>query len=155
MTAARTVGDVTVRFALRKDVQKIATIDLATHPDPWTLDELREHGRDTTCILKVAEVAGEVFGFMCYQLGANKLTLLRLGVCPLHMRQGVGTALVERLTWKLEDDNFPDRDAIEVYVPEDSVGAQLFFKSQGFRCTETIKEHCERDVYRFVYWDWA
>jgi len=94
-------------------------------------------------IAVVAEERGHVLGYCIYRLGGFVIEILRLGVDPRERRNGVGTALIDRLKSKLMNQR---RDTITVDVLGTSVGQQYFLANAGF-----MAEARPGGVIRFTY----
>ena len=59
------------------------------------------------------------------------------------MRQGIGTALVDKLVSKLSPHR---RNRIVLEVRETNLEAQLFFKSLGFRAISVLRDYYDDTV---------
>lgn len=129
----------TIRWMMRRDMQRILEIEQACFRAPWS-----EH--EFTLALRTRNVVGQTIddfddypqGFMLYELHRDYLRLLNIAVHPQAQGQRLGAKLLDRLKSKLGKS--PRRRAIVATVSEYSVGAQLFFRACGFRC-----EHIQRD----------
>lgn len=71
------------------------------------------------------------------------IEILRLGVDPRERRNGVGTALIDRLKGKLKEQR---RDTITIDTPGVSLAAQLFLSKAGFTA-----ESRPVDLIRFTF----
>jgi ribosomal-protein-alanine N-acetyltransferase len=88
---------------------------------------------------------------MVYEIHPNRLHILSLAVHPNHQRQGVGTALVAKLTGKL---SLERRNRIMLEVRETNLDALLFFKSQGFKAISVLRDYyddSDEDAYLMQY----
>jgi ribosomal protein S18 acetylase RimI-like enzyme len=101
--------------------------------DDWYADEELERALDTagTAVL-VAEDGGEVVGFTHGVVQEDEGDVLRMYVHPDHQREGVGTALHERLRNDLEDFNMERMRAIDLASND---GGQAFYERLGFEQT--------------------
>ncbi|GAB7019233.1 N-acetyltransferase family protein [Halostagnicola bangensis] len=99
----------------------------------WYSDEALERAlsRPGTAFL-VAVVDDDLVGFTHGVVEGDEGDILRLYVHPDHQRDGVGTALHERLRANLEDFNMNRMRAMDLAGNE---GAQAFYESQGFEQT--------------------
>ena len=99
----------------------------------------------------VAEHAEKVVGFMIYELHKAKLHILNFAVAPEFRRQGVGRQMMVKLVGKLSSHR---RTRIVLHVRETALSAQMFYKVQGFRATEILREQYEdtgEDAYVMQY----
>ncbi len=83
-------------------------------------------------------MAKRVVGFMIYELHKNKLNVLDFATHPEFRRTGVGRQMLDKLVSKLSSHR---RTRIALHVRETSLEAQLFFRIQGFRAMEVVREH--------------
>lgn len=102
----------------------------------------------TGVVCMVAEVDGRVVGLMAYDLSkVSKINILKIAVEDRSRRMGVGSALVDLVTSKLNK----KRSKIELVVSEYNVGAQLFLRSMGFQAVSVVKIDEGSSDYRFMY----
>jgi ribosomal protein S18 acetylase RimI-like enzyme len=102
----------------------------------------------TGVVCMVAEVDGRVVGLMAYDLSkVSKINILKIAVEDQSRRMGVGSALVDLVTSKLNK----KRSKIELVVSEYNVGAQLFLRSMGFQAVSVVKIDEGSSDYRFMY----
>ncbi|WP_254864794.1 GNAT family N-acetyltransferase [Halovivax gelatinilyticus] len=101
--------------------------------DAWYDDASFREALDTpgTAVL-VAESDGEIVGFTHGVVTENEGDVLRMYVHPDHQRQGIGTALHERLRTALEDFNMERMRAIDLASNE---GGRRFYEHLGFEET--------------------
>lgn len=118
-----------IRWMIRMDMPGVLAIDQASFAAPWTDDDYLKTLRQRNAIGMVAEYNGRVAGSMIYELHKSKLVALRMAVDPKLHRQGIGSAMIEKLKSKLSSHR---RTRLVFYVPEFLLGMQLFLKSQGF-----------------------
>jgi ribosomal-protein-alanine N-acetyltransferase len=107
--------------------------------------------RQRNCIGMVAEHGERVVGFMIYELHKTRLHVLNFAVHPEFRRQGIGHQMVGKLVGKLSNHR---RTRIVLHVRESALAAQLFYRVQGFRATEVVREFFEdtgEDAYLMHY----
>ncbi|WP_255169515.1 GNAT family N-acetyltransferase [Natrononativus amylolyticus] len=99
----------------------------------WYADEELERALSTagTAVL-VAEADDEVVGFTHGVVQEDEGDVLRMYVHPDHQRQGVGTALHDRLRSALEDFNMERMRAIDL---ASNAGGREFYEGLGFEQT--------------------
>jgi ribosomal protein S18 acetylase RimI-like enzyme len=96
----------------------------------------------------VAEVDEKVVGVLAYDISrVSKIKVISLSVDETIRRKGVGSALMELLTAKLNG----KRSKIELSVSEYNLGAQLFLRSMGFRAVSVLDAGDGSSDYRFLY----
>ena len=133
----------TIRWRIGRDDKAILRIDERCYLDRLTHTSLAAMLRDRSVIAVVAEERGHVLGYCIYRLGGFVIEILRLGVDPRERRNGVGTALIDRLKSKLLNQR---RDTITIDVLGTSVGQQYFLANAGF-----MAESRPGDVIRFTF----
>lgn len=75
----------------------------------------------------------KALGFCFLELDGDVIHIKKIGVSPIYRRTGVGKALL--LQAIVEKPHFVN--TIVTHVPEEILGAQLFFKSFGFKWERT------------------
>lgn len=140
-----------IRWMIRRDMPEVLSIEQASHDFPWTEEEFLRVLRQRNCIGMVAEKGERVVGFMIYELHRNRLELLNFVVDPASRRQGIGHQMMAKLVGKLSNHR---RTKIALVCRETLLPAQLFFRVEGFRAHEVIRECFEdtaEDGYVFQY----
>ena len=144
------MADPHLRWMIRRDLPEVLRIESRTFDNPWSEADFVAALRRRNCIGIVAESGERIVGFMIYELEPNRIRLMNLAVCPDHRRTGIGSQLVQRLVSKL---SIMRRDSLAFEVRESNVGAQLFFRSLGFRVVSTLRNYysdSDEDAYAFV-----
>jgi ribosomal-protein-alanine N-acetyltransferase len=140
-----------IRWMIRRDMPEVLAIEHSSFEFPWCEEEFLRVLRQRNCIGMVAEYGERVVGFMIYELHKTKLQVLNFAVHHEFRRQGVGNQMVAKLVGKLSNHR---RTRICLHVRESCLNAQLFFRVQGFRATEVVREHYEdtgEDAYLMQY----
>jgi ribosomal-protein-alanine N-acetyltransferase len=157
-----------IRWMIRGDMEEVLDIERACFEFPWFEEDFIRALRERNCIGMVADehrpgcsIAGghyectchwrSVVGYMIYELHKTRLHVLNFAVDPVCHRRGVGRSMVQKLTGKLSTQR---RTFIDAKVRESNVGAQLFFRSQGFKVVEVLRDHYEaspEDAYLMQY----
>jgi ribosomal-protein-alanine N-acetyltransferase len=117
----------------------------------WTEEDFIRCLRQRNCIGMVAEYDERVVGFMIYELHKNRLHILNFAVGPDFQRQGVGRAMVRKLIGKLSPQR---RNRILLEIRETNLGAQLFFRDEGFRAISVLRDFYDdtvEDAYLMQY----
>ena len=140
-----------IRWMIRRDMPAVLSIESLCFDFPWNEDEFIRCLRQPSCIGMVAEIGDQILGYTIYDLRKNRIEVLNFAVDPGHQLRGVGRAMVDKLR-KLNPDR---RRQISVFVSEENLDAQLFFKAMGFRATEIAPGFFENapncDAYRMIY----
>ena len=142
---------VQIRWLIRRDMAEVIDIERASFEFAWTEEDFLCCLRQRNCIGMVAEAAGDIVGFMIYELHKDKLRILNFAVGPNVRRQGVGAQMVRRLIDKLSQQR---RKEIVLDVRESNLAAQLFFKRQSFRAVGVLRNYYEdttEDAYSMQY----
>ena len=140
-----------IRWMIRRDMPEVLAIEHASFEFPWCEEEFLRVLRQRNCIGMVAEYGERVVGFMIYELHKNKLQVLDFAAHPEFRRQGVGRQMVAKLVGKLSSHR---RTRIALSVRESNLTAQLFYRIQGFRALEVVREHFQdtgEDAYVMNY----
>jgi [ribosomal protein S18]-alanine N-acetyltransferase len=143
------------RWLVRRDMPEVMAIENASFADPWTEEEYLRQLRQRNCIGSVIERTedSKMVGVMIYELHQGRLELVNIAVHPHHRRQGVGTAMLNRLKEKLSQQA---RRSFDLKVGEQNLRAHLFFQACGMKATEVVRAPFRdspnnQDGYRFVY----
>jgi ribosomal-protein-alanine N-acetyltransferase len=145
-----------IRWMINRDLKQVLAIENQCFEFPWGQDALIRCLGQRNCIGHVATIEdgsalGQVVGYMIYEIHRNRLHILSLAVHPDHQRQGVGAAMVAKLTGKL---SYERRNRIMLEVRETNLAALLFFKSQGFKAISVLRDYYEgtdEDAYLMQY----
>lgn len=140
-----------VRWMVRRDMPEVRQIEDESFQFPWSEEDFVRCLRQRNCIGMVAEHENEVVGFMIYELHETRLHLLNFAVAARCHRKSIGRQMVEKLKNKLSHQR---RSRILLEIRETNLPAQLFFRSQGFRCISVISDYYEdtaEDAYLMQY----
>jgi len=140
-----------IRWMIRRDMPEVLAIEHAGFEFPWCEEEFLRVLRQRNCIGMVAELGERVVGFMIYELHKSRLNVLDFAVHPEFRRQAIGQQMVDKLVGKLSSHR---RTRIMLHLRETNLPAQFFYKSQGFRAVELIREHFQdtgEDAYLMTY----
>jgi ribosomal-protein-alanine N-acetyltransferase len=148
---AQQAVQVQIRWMIRRDMPDVLQIERASFEFAWSEDDFIRCLRQRNCIGMVADVDDRIVGFMIYELHRARLHLLNLAVHPAWRRRGVGAAMVRKLVGKLSQQR---RTRITLEVRETNLAAQLFFRQQGFRAVNVLRNFYEdspEDAYVMQY----
>ena len=141
-----------IRWMIRRDMPEVLAIEHQSFEYPWCEEEFLRVLRQRNCIGMVAEQGERVIGFMIYELHKSKLQVLNFAVAADARRNGVGHQMVQKLVGKLSSHR---RTRISLHCRETALVAQLFFRIEGFRASQVVREHYEdtgEDAYLMQYY---
>lgn len=133
----------------RKDVDEVFEIEKMIFENPWDISKLITYACKTRYVGSVSKHKEKVIGFMFHEIQKNKLDIIRFAVHPDFRHMGIGTQIVKYLV-KLSK----NKRQITIKVPEKNLGAQLFFKKQGFRAIKVLHnfyKDSNEDAFLMVY----
>ena len=129
-----------IRWMIRRDMPEVLQTEQESFEYAWTEEDFLRCLRQRNCIGMVAEQGEKVIGFMIYELHKAKLHILNFAVHPSCRRSRVGMQMVAKLISKLSSHR---RTRITLEVRETNLGAQLFFRQQGFRAVRVMRCYYE------------
>ena len=140
------------RWMLHSDKPEVVAMELDCFGVyAWDEDDFTKSLRQPNTIGMVAEVGGDIAGYMLYELRKNRLRVLNFAVSPGFRRIGVATCMVDKLKSKLAANG---RHRLMIEVSEENLGGQLFFKAKGFTATNILKgfyDNSDQDAYLFQF----
>lgn len=119
-----------LRWLKPKDFAVVLEIEKQSFPDPWTKQDFHRVLDNKNCICRVAEEGDELIGYMVYEYNSTSYNIVNLAVARHYRRHGVAKFLVSGLMSQMSDSC---KHRILVSVSDRNLGAQLLFKSLGFR----------------------
>ena len=140
-----------IRWMIRRDMAEVLDIESAVFQWPWQEDDFIRCLRQRNCIGMVAEHEDRILGFMVYKLHKTRLHVLNFAMHPARQRRGIGRQMVEKLKNKLSMER---RNRLMLEVRESNLDAQLFFRAQGFRCANVLRDFyddTDEDAYLMQY----
>ncbi|MEN6407214.1 MAG: ribosomal protein S18-alanine N-acetyltransferase [Thermoguttaceae bacterium] len=129
---------VQIRWMIRRDMAEVMAIEQESFEFSWLEDDFVRCLRQRNCIGMVAEHDDRVVGFMIYELHKSRIHVLNFAVAEAYRRRGVGSQMVAKLTAKL---SMQRRSRIVLEVRETNLGAQLFFRENGFRAVSVLRSY--------------
>ena len=147
---------VQIRWLIRRDMLEVLDIEKACFEFSCEKEEFLCCLRQRNCIGMTATYDQHVAGFMIYELHKARIQILNFAVAPEFQRMGIGAQMAQRVIDKLSQQH---RKEIVLEVRETNLPAQLFFKSQGFRAQNVVRNHfwdTDEDAYLMQYrLDWS
>lgn len=148
---ARQPMPVHIRWMIRRDMPEVCAIEAASFEFPWSEEDFIRCLRQRNCIGMVAEHAEQIRGFMVYELHKNRLHILNFAVDPIYRRLKIGEQMIDKVKTKLLPQR---RNRILLEVRETNLGAQLFWRSMGFRAISLLRDFYDdtpEDAYLMQY----
>lgn len=133
-------GSTHIRWMIRRDMPEVLAIEADRFEFPWSEEDFIRCLRQRYRIGMVAERGDRIAGFMVYELHKTRLHALNFAVARWANRTGVGRAMLDKLIAKMSGER---RNRILLEVRESNLDAQLFFRSQGFRCISVLADFYE------------
>lgn len=122
---------VAVRLGTAEDLLAVARIERESFSDPWSLPALLGELEPSFLHLPlVAELDGEVAGYLMAWRVHDELHILNLAVAGGLRRRGVADALMAAAT---DDARRAGLRVVTLEVREGNLGAQIFYRGLGFR----------------------
>lgn len=139
------------RWLLNKDIRDVEHIECSAFgTNAWSKRKISQTLNKKNTVGIVCEYKEEVRGYIIYSLYKDHIEIVRMVVDPLYRREGVGTAIINRMIEKIGRNI--KMEFIDIKVPEDNLDLQLFLKNNKFRACSIIKGgYEESDKYEFVY----
>lgn len=126
-----TTGEILVRLGSTEDLAPIARIERESFSDPWSLPALFGELQPSSLHLPlVAELAGEIAGYLMAWRVHDELHVLNLAVARQWRRRGVALALMAAA---LADGQRSGLRVVTLEVRASNAGAQNFYRQIGFR----------------------
>ena len=123
-----------IRPMVPGDAERVAALERACNPMPWTAEALRpyagEGGAETRKLGAVAEIGGEVAGYLCAHQGYGEAEILAFGVEPGRRRRGAGGALLAHVMDLLRSRRC---GAVFLEVRRGNLPALSLYRAAGFR----------------------
>ena len=140
-----------IRWMIRRDMPEVLDIERTSFEFPWAEEDFIRCLRQRNCIGMVAEHEDRVVGFMIYELHKTRIHVLNFAVDEDHRHSGVGSQMIAKLIAKLSSQR---RSRIVLEVRETNLGAQIFFRENGFRAVSVLRAYYEdtpEDAYLMQY----
>jgi ribosomal-protein-alanine N-acetyltransferase len=144
-----------VRWMITADLTAVLEIEAISSQFPWLEHDFRQALLIDNVLGAVAEVNGQVVGYMIYEQHRTGIDLFKLAVVPHARRLGVGRALIAKLISTLDGER---QRSIAVVVNERNLQAHLWLRALGFMASEVLHGHFDErpddppeDGYRFQF----
>lgn len=136
-----------VRWMIRRDMPEVRAIERDSFDSWWKEEDFRTVLTKRNHIGMVAQRGGDIVGFMVYEFCKTQLHIHRLAVCHSARRQGVGTAMIQKLKNRLHTLR---RTELTIEVPDSHFDGMMFLRSNRFEpigIIERFYEEFNHDAY--------
>lgn len=139
-----------IRWALRRDISSIISIEQKQFDIPWAEEDFVSHLREKDTIGLVVEINDIIVGYVVYELKPQYYEILNLAVHPEYLRQTIGTQLIDKLKGKM---SINSRKRIIMHLSDANLGGHLFLQKCGFTATVLRNYYSDykTDGYKFTY----
>lgn len=131
--------DLQLRLMTLEDIPKIQEIEREGFLSPWSFDGYKDELLREDSKAVVAEIRGEVIGFILARLitTANESEILNIAVREQFRREGIGKLLLEAIIEFLKASEI---ESVWLEVRKSNFTAQNFYRRNGFElCGERKK----------------
>ena len=139
------------RWMIRRDMERVLEISGDSFMDAWTEEMFIRHLRESNTIGRVCEHGETIVGYCIYVVWRDHIEVANIAVDYEWRRAGAGRCLIQKVIDSGQYNR--QRKRVDVVVQERNLGAQLFFRSLGFRAVE-VERGCDaktaEDAYRMV-----
>ena len=118
-----------IREMKNGDVAAIAELEKLCFSDPWSENSIASEVNNPLSYWLVAEVDGEVAGYVGSQSVLDAADMMNLAVSPKCRKQGIGQALVKNLVHHLQQNNVI---ALLLEVRVSNAPAIALYEKMGF-----------------------
>lgn len=133
-----------IRWCIARDYKQVLDIDDCGYAEPLSRKELLACMKDNSVIGVVAEdESGDVVGYCIYQLLSAEVRIIRMAVKPRERRNGIATAMIDRLKAKVLTAR---RSTLSAEVDGHQIFAQHLLSRCGFEASVR-----PNDVIRFTF----
>lgn len=119
----------------------------------WDEDDFMAYFCRRDCRGWVCETVrtGEVLGFLMFVEHKECLDLLYVHTSLSRERQGVGTAMLERMLYQSPQMTTGSRNAVVCDAPENATGLHCFLRKNGFKARQPNERDRDLGCYHFVW----
>lgn len=118
-----------LRPARASDIAAIAATELESFTDPWTAEGFAAELDNSHSCLLAAECDGRICGYAVMYCVLETAELPKICVAPEYRRQGIGAAMLERLSQRAAAGGCT---GLSLEVRQSNLAARALYESQGF-----------------------
>ena len=152
-----------IRWMIRRDLPEVLDLERRNSgrshniKGMWAEEDLLAFLRQSNSIGMVAVANSgleneKIVGYIVYQLFPDRIHVFSIVVSPDNLREGIGTAFIDRLKAKLSTYR---RMMLEMDIRESNLGACLWLKKLEFKAVQVIRDWYQapqtEDAYKFRY----
>ncbi len=126
------------RPMLAADLDRVAAIEKASMPSPWTKELFEEELKREAAHYFVAEKDGQVIGYMGYWKAPEEAHIINLAVDPAFRQKGVGFEMME---YCLRFAYNQGARLATLEVRESNKAAQALYEKMSFRTVAIRKQY--------------
>jgi ribosomal-protein-alanine N-acetyltransferase len=130
-----------VRFADKKDLEKVLEIERLSFSDPWDHHGFKTTLKHTFLVFEEQDILGFLIAVCCYK--NIRGTIMKIAVHPDQRRKGIATALLNHCLEILREKEIVD---VCLNVEMIRTPAIALYKKFGFQITKTIHMDYEDDL---------
>ncbi len=123
-----TMSDIIIRKAAAKDVPKIAEIEKASIPQPWSEAAFADALTQENAVTLVAEADGEIAGFITGVFLFDNADIYSVATSKQHRKKGIGGKLLTGFFEALPS----EVEAVGLEVRESNSAAISLYEKHGF-----------------------
>jgi len=138
----RTEAEIEIREMKEEDLQKIIEIEKDVFPNPWPYEFFYPHLLSDTCIKLVAELSGEIVGYLIGCSEDSKFHLTNIAISKNNWRKSFGTKILSYILEKLAEN--PEIHSCYLEHRIENEGAFELYKSLGFTYQEIKKDYYKK-----------
>lgn len=130
--------------AKEEDLEKIAAIEKASFPDPWSVDSLWTFASDEsvrTLVTAKEKESGELVGYYALQYVLDEAEIAIVAVAVKYRRQGIGRELIEAVKCFCQERKIK---VIHLEVRSENEAAIHLYRAMGFTEVGRRKDYYEK-----------
>lgn len=143
--------NIDIRQAEEKDIHKITAIESFTSPDPWSEKAIYHDvcENQNACVL-VAEVEGEIVGYLNSWKVADEFQLCNIGVLAEYRRNHIGQQFIDVLIGIAKELKC---SVVTLEVREKNLIARQLYEKNGFQVVGIRRNYYQNDLDNAVLMD--
>ena len=124
-----TIKKVVIRPTVAADLDAIVAVEQECYPQPWTWSQFVQELSNPVATILVAEIAGEIVGYICYWMIVGEMQVLNIATSPQARRNGIAAQL---LTYAFSLCSAGELSAVWLEVRAGNYGAIALYQRHGF-----------------------
>ena len=132
------IKKVVIRPIVATDLDAIVAVEQKCYPQPWSRPQFQQELENPVATILVAEVAGDVVGYICYWLIVGEMQVLNIATAPSVQRNGIAAKLLD---CAFNSYSTGALSAVWLEVRAGNHGAIALYKRYGFVFAGTRKNY--------------